>query len=610
MSFPPLAILPLITLMPLAFIIIPTGIPANFLLILSLAVGMATFHLPLPLFLKGVTCTLMLLYLTAALQSLSQRKDWALLFFLPPLGLVPLFFFPTYLPVGAVGLALLLILLLENLSRHHPNSRDRVFFLTLLIPPIFAVVYLYIPLALYKALSPKSLRVMAPLWICIMEAINLSALATALKGEALRIRVKPSVELTIKSLAFLLMATYVLVIVILNVVTRQGSFVQTTRFMVLSGIVLGVLGVSWQKGFLPRIRSYLLLHLYRERVDLYRFLSRLFTPSLNIRGYQEALRVFVEHLLEESPLAGASGALVHEGKENFRHQMGEITPYCLIQEQSLDPHWTAVLSVYLPHKPDELERMTVRILAALMAHHLAIIMAQEKRGVEEKLELARKLNRFIAHDLKNLAQTVKLYRQNLPVFIHQSPEEIQGDLEALFTLLDQRTHKAIDTLTSLTPPLAKARPFSLKRCLEKVTETLAFKDKITIQGKDLSLISDEDMLATVLENLLINAYQKDPSSIQITLRFWEEEDNVTIEVADNGAPVPPENRQRIFEPFFSTKPEGMGLGLYTVKKMINALQGEIGLYHNEKETVFKATIPKNLQESQRSYGLHNNSEPL
>ncbi len=595
MSLSPLVILPLITLVPLAFILIPTGVPANFLLILSLAVGMAILHLPPTLFLKGVICTLILLYLTAALQGLSQRKDWALLFFLPPLGLMPLFLFPTYLPVGAVGLALLLVLLLENLSLNHPNLWDRVFFTILLVPPIFAVVFLFIPLALYKALDPKSFKVMAPFWLCIMEAINLSALVTGLKGEALRIRVKPSIDITIKGLAFLLMATYVLIIVILNVVTQQGSFVQTTRFIVLSGIVLGALSISWRKGLLPRVRSYLLIHLYQERIDLYRLLSRIFTSFLKIESYQETLRVFVEYLLEESPLTGAYGALLFEGKETFRHQAGEETPYCLSQEQPLDPQWKVALYLYFPQKPDELDRKTSRILTTLLAHQLAIIMAQERRGMEERLELVEKLNRFIAHDLKNLAQTVKLYRQNLPLYTHQPPKETQGDLEALFALLDQRTHKVIDTLTALAPPPPKARPFSLKGCTERLVETLPFKDRIKVQGGDVQLFSDDTMVTTVVENLLINAYQKDPSSIRITLRCWEEEDKAIIEVADNGAPVPPEHRQSIFEPFFSTKPQGTGLGLYTVKETIKVLKGEVSFYHRDRETVFKVTLPKDLR---------------
>ena len=581
---------PLVTLIPLAAIIIPLKRPANLLLLLSLAMGLITSSLPPPLFVKGVTLTLALLYLTMALMALPAGRAWRLILFLPLLVLIPPLFLNPLLPLSAIILALLLILVMENVSRSFQGPSDRILFLLLLIPPIFATIYIYAPTVLHNALNPKESKTAAVFWLCIMEAINLSALATSVKGEVLRIQVRPSMEMTVKGLAFFLVAVYVLVVMLLNVATQGGSLIRTTRFLVVSGMVLGLVGVSW-----PRIRSYLLMHLYRERVDLHRLLAKILTSSTDARGYRETIKEFVEQLLKNGTLAGAQGALFIEGKEAFRHQAGQETPHQITHEQPLDHQWRTSLTLFFFHSPDKLDNRTASILTTLLAHQLTTIMAQERRVLEERLDLVEKLNRFIAHDLKNLAQTIKLYRQNLPLYTHQSPEEAQGDLEALFALLDQRTHKAIDNLTALAPPPPKPHSFSLKGSMERLVESLPFKDRIKIQGGDVQLFSDDTMVTTVVENLLMNAYQKDPSSIRITLRFWQKEDKVIIEVADNGAPVPPEDYDRIFEPFFSTRPQGTGLGLYTVKETIKVLKGEVSLYHKDKETVFKVTLPKDLR---------------
>jgi signal transduction histidine kinase len=69
---------------------------------------------------------------------------------------------------------------------------------------------------------------------------------------------------------------------------------------------------------------------------------------------------------------------------------------------------------------------------------------------------------------------------------------------------------------------------------------------------------------------------------------------VRIEVADDGPGVPEEVRDRIFAPFFTTKPRGSGLGLSIVRKLVDAHEGAIDVVAGPTGTTFRVTLPVTL----------------
>ncbi len=93
------------------------------------------------------------------------------------------------------------------------------------------------------------------------------------------------------------------------------------------------------------------------------------------------------------------------------------------------------------------------------------------------------------------------------------------------------------------------------------------------------LVGDADQLRQVLVNLLLNAAQAMGGRGTVTVTLRREEDRVLLEVADTGPGVPPELRERIFEPFFSTKRsgEGTGLGLAVCRKLVEEHGGRLTL---------------------------------
>ncbi len=95
-------------------------------------------------------------------------------------------------------------------------------------------------------------------------------------------------------------------------------------------------------------------------------------------------------------------------------------------------------------------------------------------------------------------------------------------------------------------------------------------------------------------NLLDNAIDASPQKGTVTVRTWEEGDNVYIAVADAGPGIPEENRKLIFEPFFTTKPtgQGTGLGLDIVRHIVvDKFGGQINVDSVPGKTEFTVKLP-------------------
>jgi two-component system sensor histidine kinase HydH len=94
----------------------------------------------------------------------------------------------------------------------------------------------------------------------------------------------------------------------------------------------------------------------------------------------------------------------------------------------------------------------------------------------------------------------------------------------------------------------------------------------------LTVLGDLDLLRVVLNNLLVNAIQAIQGRGRLTLTAARANDvSIAISVADNGPGIPATERERIFEPFYTTKVRGTGLGLPTARRFVEAHGGTIDL---------------------------------
>jgi signal transduction histidine kinase len=110
------------------------------------------------------------------------------------------------------------------------------------------------------------------------------------------------------------------------------------------------------------------------------------------------------------------------------------------------------------------------------------------------------------------------------------------------------------------------------------------------------LDADKDMLRQVLINLITNAVQEMPDGGDLIIGASESKSYVTLSIADTGKGVTAELRDKIFEPFFTSKKNGTGLGLALCRKIMRAHDGDIYVSDAQRGAVFTLLLPKRGQE--------------
>jgi two-component system sensor histidine kinase HydH len=117
--------------------------------------------------------------------------------------------------------------------------------------------------------------------------------------------------------------------------------------------------------------------------------------------------------------------------------------------------------------------------------------------------------------------------------------------------------------------------------------------KIHIPDNSIEFVYDSDKIEIVFDNLLNNSMQAINDDGEITIRFIDIENEVEIEVEDSGGGVSDEIISKVFEPLFTTKKKGTGLGLASCKSIVEQHGGSISI--RNKPTVFTIKLPKMIE---------------
>jgi PAS domain S-box-containing protein len=231
--------------------------------------------------------------------------------------------------------------------------------------------------------------------------------------------------------------------------------------------------------------------------------------------------------------------------------------------------------------------------------------AQQELLVAEKLSMTGKIARSIAHEVRNPLT-------NLGLALEQLKEELSDDdtNTKLYTDIIYRNVGRIGQL--ITEMLNSSKPRELDRRTQSLTAivrtTLALvTDRLKL--KSMTVITDfsdgecaapldADQLKTALLNIMVNAVEamelgKGVMTVKTRLA---DEDHVCVTISDNGSGISPENQQRLFDPFFTAKSGGMGLGLTATQNIVNSHRGTIEVTSKVGEgTTFRLLFPQKNQ---------------
>ena len=222
----------------------------------------------------------------------------------------------------------------------------------------------------------------------------------------------------------------------------------------------------------------------------------------------------------------------------------------------------------------------------------------------EKSAVVGRLAAAIAHEIRNPLNYINLTLDHLRAKF--APEETtkRGDFEKLTAQLKTevgRINQQIsDFLRYSRPTKLNIQPIEARRVVEdslRIVKPQADDQNIEIsvtESANLAKIrGDAEVLRSVFNNLFINAVQameKNGGSLNIVIS--PDDRFVKIEIIDTGEGIPPENLDKIFEPYFSTKETGTGLGLAIVKKIVDDHSGTISAESDLNEgTKFTVRLP-------------------
>ena len=210
----------------------------------------------------------------------------------------------------------------------------------------------------------------------------------------------------------------------------------------------------------------------------------------------------------------------------------------------------------------------------------------------ENEELAwSRLIRVLTHEIMNTVTPIASLSETLSADI-TSPD-LQSGLETIASS-SRGLIRFVDnyrTLTRVATPIKRA--FMLKELVERVISLVGqqIADTNVVcryieKSDDILLYADENQITQILINLIRNAIQAGATKVDIVGEI-ETFDAVRVDVINNGTPISRESQSQIFIPFFSTKPDGTGIGLSLSRQIMRLHNGSIRLTRSdEKQTVF------------------------
>lgn len=225
----------------------------------------------------------------------------------------------------------------------------------------------------------------------------------------------------------------------------------------------------------------------------------------------------------------------------------------------------------------------------------ALLLAQSERE-----QAWREMAKQVAHEIKNPLTPMRLTVQSFERKFDANDPDVKQKLKDYSDTLIQQ----IDTMSSVASAFSNfaSMPAQQNETLNAVSVIeLALEifneDFISFEADEPEIITimDRTQLIRIITNLVKNAIQAIPESQvekKISIKVKKENNTVLIQVTDNGNGIEAQNIPRIFEPKFTTKTSGMGLGLGIIKNIIENYKGTI-TFESEigKGTVFTVTLP-------------------
>ncbi len=276
--------------------------------------------------------------------------------------------------------------------------------------------------------------------------------------------------------------------------------------------------------------------------------------------------------------------------------------------------------------PEEMRELSLRLLflvvVGYLTHRLAIAGQHERRRSQtatrqleaanqslrvaeaavrrsERLAALGQLSAGLAHELRNPLGTIRASAEMLRKNVTEENAVAQEMAGFIASEVD-RTNSLVTRFLEFARPLElRLEPADLNGLLDKAAARLE-RDGVAAHvaiyrnySPDLGPFAlDAELMERVFYNLLLNAAQASPAGGAVTIKTRQVDGNAEVSVIDRGSGIDPKHRESIFNPFFTTKADGVGLGLAIVSKIVDQHGGRIAVESElGRGSVFRLLLP-------------------
>jgi signal transduction histidine kinase len=342
---------------------------------------------------------------------------------------------------------------------------------------------------------------------------------------------------------------------------------------------------------------------YKDLSDLLHFVEERTTHALGLRNLKiyttDSSEAWVKDVLELSQISGWEPV----EDEPLLSDHGFKLAYPLRREDKIE----GLLAV---DGSSASLTADVRSVMDLLAGQVAIAI-DDSRLFEENIRLERELAErerlaslgrmaaTVAHEIKNPLSAIKSIAQ-----VMREDEGLNHEYERDLSLIVGETDRLSQSVTQLLSfarkESAAEQPLGVDELLQSVVDLFRanareqgiylecdIRSDATLSGKCVSALRD------AVSNLVLNALQATAGGGQVRLLANADNGELVINVEDSGAGVPADLRDRIWEPFFTTRQRGTGLGLAIVRKRLQEVGGSasLGNSRNGRGAVFQLRVP-------------------